>query len=76
MEKLALAGDGESAVRLALNPEGDLDSATYWSTIAAEDGDARGMEWLAVLLKNKGDSQSKIRACYWLKKAGRACSAE
>src|ERR1700728_4695269 len=69
----ALRGDGDAALRLAMDPKQDTTGALYWFTISAEDGDERGMEWLGILLDNRDDSQSKVRACYWLKKSGKTC---
>jgi hypothetical protein len=70
LERQALAGSGDAAMKLAeffAGVQGDNDDANFWWTIAAEDGDPRGMDWIA-LTDAKSSEFVKIRARFWLER--------
>lgn len=69
LEKQALSGDAESAVRLGqyyVNAAVNIKEARYWFAIAAENGSVSGMYNLAFYLAVSAEVNDKIRAKYWL----------
>ena len=70
----ALTGSGEAAERIAnfyLLAKSDRDTALYWATIAAENGNVVGEYNTGFLLKDKLDRKQRIRALFWLQKAAK-----
>jgi hypothetical protein len=72
LERAALGGDPEAALKLAMHFEFvrmDHAKSESWMTIAAENGSPIGEYSLGVDFGQKGGAQNRLRALYWLKKA-------
>jgi len=65
-------GSGEAALRLSLyygSVKLDLDKSEYWTTIAAENGNAVAQYNVWVQLNESNNVDDKKRAIFWLKKS-------
>lgn len=65
-------GSGEAALRLSLyygSVKLDLDRSEYWTTIAAENGNAIAQYNVWVQLNESSNIDDKKRAIFWLKKS-------
>jgi len=69
MEVRALDGDGEAAIELFWDASDNdrKDDALFWAQIAMENGNSAGRHNYAVLLMEKGDLRSLMRARFHLK---------
>lgn len=67
-------GSGEAALRLSLyygSVKLDLDRSEYWTTIAAENGNAVAQYNVWVQLSESSNADDKKRAIFWLKKSAK-----
>lgn len=74
LQEQALKGSGAAAYRLAQYYDFavfDYEQGLYWITLAAENGDIRGVYGLGVALARSQSDRDKVRARYWLEKARR-----
>src|ERR1051325_9729672 len=65
-------GSGDAALRLSLyygSVKVDLDRSEYWTTIAAENGNAVAQYNVWVQLNESSNSDDKKRAIFWLRKS-------
>lgn len=67
-------GSGEAALRLSLyygSVKLDLDKSVYWTTIAAENGNAVAQYNLWVQLSESSNADDKKRAVFWLRQSAK-----
>lgn len=71
VERQALEGDAESALRLSLPymMTSRMVDAIFWATIAAENGSMSGAYRLGYMLAGSPHANQRLRARFWLKKA-------
>lgn len=70
LERQALLGSASAAKEIALfHGARDDKLFEYWSWVGAENGDPLCQYNYASILRGKGDSYSRARAIYWMRKA-------
>ena len=71
VERNALEGSAEAAVRLAVQYEltAQFEKAIFWGSIAAENGSQVGAYNLGFRLAQSPDKKQQLRAQFWLTKA-------